>query len=66
MPAIDALLEGTHGTRRCNYGRQCAILKAKGVDVGLTLIAEGLARVYVCGADRCPRRQGRCASHSGG
>jgi endonuclease YncB( thermonuclease family) len=26
--------EGTHGTQACNYGRSCATLKAKGVDVG--------------------------------
>src|SRR5262245_31080287 len=51
---------GTHGTRLCNYGRSCGILKAKGVDVGQTLIREGLARPYVCGTYRCPRRQGRC------
>jgi endonuclease YncB( thermonuclease family) len=51
---------GTHGTRFCNYGRACATLKVRGVDVGLTLIAENLARPFVCGTYRCPRRQGWC------
>jgi len=52
---------GTEGTRFCNYGRACGVLKAKGVDVGKTLIAEGLAESYVCGPHRCPRRRGWCA-----
>jgi endonuclease YncB( thermonuclease family) len=51
---------GTHGTQFCNYGRSCAVLKAKGVDVGRTLISEGLAEVYICGAHRCPRRRDWC------
>src|SRR5215470_10061260 len=37
--------KGTHGTPACNYGRSCATLKAKGTDVGRTLISEGLAHV---------------------
>jgi micrococcal nuclease len=48
--------KGTEGTRLCNYGRACGVLTAKGKDVGATLIAEGLARPYVCGHDRCPKR----------
>jgi endonuclease YncB( thermonuclease family) len=52
---------GTEGTRFCNYGRSCGILKAKGVDVGRTLIREGLAERYICGARRCPRRREWCA-----
>lgn len=51
---------GTEGTRRCNYGRLCGTLRARGRDVGATLIAEGLARPYVCGRDRCSRREGWC------
>jgi endonuclease YncB( thermonuclease family) len=51
---------GTAGTRWCNYGRACATLKAQGVDVGQTLIAEGLAKPFVCGRYSCPRRQGWC------
>jgi endonuclease YncB( thermonuclease family) len=35
---------GTEGTRECNFGRACGVLKAKGVDVGRTLISEGLVR----------------------
>ena len=42
----------------CNYGRACGILKARGRDVGATLISEGLARAYVCGPRSCPPRQG--------
>jgi endonuclease YncB( thermonuclease family) len=51
---------GTHGTRFCNWGRSCAILKVRGVDVGQTLIVEGLARPFACGKYRCPKRQGWC------
>lgn len=46
---------GTEGTMRCNYGRKCGILKAKGVDVGATLISEWLAVPYICGQTRCPK-----------
>jgi endonuclease YncB( thermonuclease family) len=48
------------GDPECNYGRYCAVLKARGVDVGQTFIAEGLAEVYICGAHRCPRRRDWC------
>jgi endonuclease YncB( thermonuclease family) len=51
---------GTEGTRACNYGRACGVLTIGGYDVGRTLIAEGLARSYVCRGDRCPRRRGWC------
>jgi endonuclease YncB( thermonuclease family) len=51
---------GTEGTRRCNYGRLCAMLSADGRDVGAIMIAEGLARRYVCSGTRCPPRQGWC------
>lgn len=49
---------GTKGTRQCNYGRQCGVLKANGTDVGRTLISEGLAVRYTCGRTSCPRRPG--------
>jgi endonuclease YncB( thermonuclease family) len=52
---------GTEGTLRCNYGRSCGALKARGEDVGSVLIAEGLARAYVCGRTSCPRREPWCA-----
>jgi endonuclease YncB( thermonuclease family) len=52
--------KGTEGTKRCNYGRACGVLTAKGKDVGATLIDEGLARLFVCGLDRCPKRQPWC------
>jgi micrococcal nuclease len=51
---------GTEGTRRCNYGRSCGILRARGQDVGAVLIAEGLARVYMCGRTSCPLREPWC------
>jgi endonuclease YncB( thermonuclease family) len=51
---------GTEGTRRCNYGRSCGVLKARGQDVGATLIAEGLAHTYTCGRTSCPPRELWC------
>jgi micrococcal nuclease len=51
---------GTEGTPACNYGRSCGVLKARGQDVGLLLIAEGLAHVYVCGHTSCPPREPWC------
>jgi endonuclease YncB( thermonuclease family) len=51
---------GTEGTQRCNFGRSCARLKAKGVDVGRPLIKEGLAEVYICGERSCPKRRDWC------
>jgi micrococcal nuclease len=55
-----ACAPGTEGTERCNYGRSCAVLKAKGVDVARTLVKEQLAEVYVCGSTSCPRRRNWC------
>jgi endonuclease YncB( thermonuclease family) len=51
---------GTEGTPRCNYGRACGRLLARGRDVGAVLITEGLARAYVCGATSCPPRSSWC------
>jgi micrococcal nuclease len=51
---------GTEGTERCNYGRSCGVLKARGQDVGSVLIAEGLAHAYVCGRTSCPSRGSWC------
>ena len=51
---------GTEGTPRCNYGRSCGVLRARGQDVGALLIAEGLARAYVCRRTSCPARQAWC------
>jgi len=51
---------GTEGTPHCNYGRSCGVLRARGQDVGTLLIAEGLARLYVCGRTSCPARQAWC------
>jgi endonuclease YncB( thermonuclease family) len=52
---------GTEGTKRCNYGRSCGVLRARGKDVGELLIGEGLAHVYSCGRFSCPHRQGWCS-----
>ncbi len=46
---------GTEGTRNCNYGRSCGLLKTNGQDVGEILIAEGLAVPFICGKTRCPK-----------
>lgn len=45
---------GTEGTKACNHGRSCGILRANGRDVGQILISEGLAVPFVCGATSCP------------
>jgi endonuclease YncB( thermonuclease family) len=50
----------TQGTQRCNYGRACGVLTARGRGVAAILIAEGLARPYACGATSCPRRAPWC------
>jgi endonuclease YncB( thermonuclease family) len=55
---------GTEGTPRCNYGRSCGILRARGQDVGAVLIAEGLARAFVCDRTSCPKRETWCSSIS--
>ena len=47
---------GTEGTDQCNFGRQCGSLFVDGVDVGATLIGEGLAVPYRCGQTSCPPR----------
>lgn len=49
-----ACAPGTHGTRACNFGRSCGVLKVDGTDVGQTLISEGLAARFVCGRTGCP------------
>lgn len=45
---------GTEGTNACNFGRRCGTLRVNGVDVGATLIGEGLAVRFACGATSCP------------
>jgi endonuclease YncB( thermonuclease family) len=45
---------GTEGTDACNFGRRCGTLRVNGVDVGASLIGEGLAVRFVCGATGCP------------
>ena len=48
------------GTADCNRGRRCGKLTARGEDVGVVLIREGLARPFHCSASSCPKRQGWC------
>jgi endonuclease YncB( thermonuclease family) len=55
-----ACRKGLEGTRECNYGRLCGSLSVYGQDVGQTLIREGLAHPYVCGATSCPPRKPWC------
>nr|CAD6438678.1 nuclease [Rhizobium sp. Q54] len=50
-----ACAPGTQGTKRCNFGRSCGILRVDGKDVSQTLIAEGLAVSFHCGRTQCPR-----------
>ena len=45
---------GTEGTNACNFGRRCGTLRVKGMEVGATLVSEGLAVRFVCGATSCP------------
>ncbi len=51
----------TEGTGACNYGRLCGMLKSNGRDVGLMLVAEGLAKRYDCSASHCPPKQSWCS-----
>jgi endonuclease YncB( thermonuclease family) len=51
---------GTEGTPACNSERACGVLKAAGRDVADVLIADGLARPYLCSGDGCPRREPWC------
>jgi endonuclease YncB( thermonuclease family) len=44
----------TKGTNACNFGGRCGTLRVNGVDVGATLIGEGLAARFICGATSCP------------
>lgn len=60
QPIACSCRPGTEGTRACNYGRSCARLNVNGEDVGDILIREKLAHVYICSADRCPRRLPWC------
>ena len=55
-----ACAPGTEGTSACNFGRACGYLSVQGRDVGATLISQGLAKPYLCGATSCPPRQLWC------
>jgi endonuclease YncB( thermonuclease family) len=59
-PLPCACRPGTEGTRDCNLGRSCALLKLNGRDVGPLLIGEGLAKRLVCGATSCSSREPWC------
>jgi endonuclease YncB( thermonuclease family) len=45
----------TLGTKKCNYGRKCGVLKLAGKNIGDTMIDEELAMPFHCGATRCQR-----------
>jgi endonuclease YncB( thermonuclease family) len=45
---------GTQGTKACNFGRSCGILRADGRNVGEILVSEGLAVPFSCGPTSCP------------
>jgi endonuclease YncB( thermonuclease family) len=47
--------EGTQGTFACNWKRDCGTLRSNGRDVGMILIAEGLAVPFVCSTTNCPK-----------
>ena len=49
-----ACAPGTAGTKRCNFGRSCGVLRVNGRDVGQTLISEGLAAPFRCSQTSCP------------
>ena len=51
---------GTEGTKACNFGRSCGVLRVVGRDAGLILVAEGLARTYRCERFSCPPRGSWC------
>ena len=59
-PVRCACQPGTEGTERCNFGRSCAVLRARGQDVGSIMLSEGLAEKYVCGTTSCPPRRNWC------
>jgi len=51
---------GTEGKMACNNDRACGVLTVEDEDVGNVLMAENLARPYVCGRYSCPRREPWC------
>jgi len=53
--AAGAISTAVEGTNTCNFGRRCGTLQVNGVDGGATLISEGLAVRFVCGAASCPK-----------
>ncbi|MBY3464237.1 thermonuclease family protein [Rhizobium laguerreae] len=56
---------GSEGTKACNHGRSCGVLRVDGRDVGQILIGEGLAVPFICEGNRCPRTpRPWCRQHS--
>jgi micrococcal nuclease len=45
----------------CAYGRACGTITVAGVDVGTTLINEGLAEPMICHGSACPPARDWCA-----
>jgi endonuclease YncB( thermonuclease family) len=52
---------GTEGSRYCNFGRLCGLLKRNGENVGDILIREQFARPFLCREFHCPKRPGWCS-----
>lgn len=46
---------GTEGTKKCNSGRFCGVLRISGVNVGEILERQGLAAKLACGPTTCPK-----------
>lgn len=46
----------------CGYGRPCGVLTINNVNVGETLITEGLAERMSCAGNRCPPARDWCSS----
>lgn len=55
---------GKEGTEACNYGRSCGLLRSRGRDVAEIMIAEGLAKSYICKAHHCPQRGDWCSTNT--
>lgn len=51
---------GTQGTKACNSGRDCGIVRYNGKNVCDILISEGLAHVYKCWPTMCPKQENWC------
>ena len=51
---------GTEGTKKCNQGRACGILRVSGRNVCDVMVSEGLAVAFRCRATSCPKQINWC------